>query len=392
MERTIQSLQEKLSLIIHDPACTVDWKIALPTAVLSLNTTTHESTGYSPFELLFGRAHWEHTSEALEKNRRHSDYAELRERRASENLANASASINKQQSLAKIRFDARHRQVVFKPGDEVYVRQAGRITKLQNRFAGPYIVMEGSNDIYRVERTLGTRKEMLRRHAKDLKLCRRREDRGEQSTNSVHEKKGVMSVFVCLAMHLCIGQTRGESFVEAPLVSWRQMPANVSPRLTTFQLGIYYRSPCVALRQFQPPELREVELAVAQCESIFRSLITEKLATFASWHSTQPQVRVPASAGNRVIKRSLTDIIIGAFASNIITTIVDRIWPNGQTSELERRVQLLDQQTQSLNSRLNFTSMEIGALRDGQQILAKLVEHNIQVLDAVKRSTHGWRW
>lgn len=77
-------------------------------------------------------------------------------------------------------------------------------------------------------------------------------------------------------------------------------------------------------------------------------------------------------------------MVIGAFASNVLATIVVRIWPNGHVNELERRAQLLDQQTQSLNFRLNFTAMEISALRDGQQILAKLVEINIQVLGAAK--------
>lgn len=89
-------------------------------------------------------------------------------------------------------------------------------------------------------------------------------------------------------------------------------------------------------------------------------------------------------APNHIGKRSLTDVVIGAFASNVLATIVDRIWPNGHVNELERRAKLLDQQTQSLNSRLNFTAIEISALRDGQQILAKSVENNIQVLDAIK--------
>lgn len=395
VERLIQTLQEKLSLIIHDPACTVDWKAALPTAVLSLNTTVHQSTGYSPFELMFGRAHWERSELTTDESSLHGSFAELRERRAAEAHANALAANSDAQGRAQTRFNERRRQLVFEQGDSVYVRQAGRVTKLQNRFAGPYTVVERTDDVYKVERVLGSRKEVLRRHVADLKLCRRRtESRTEDPVDLDSQEKdrvnlagvtvaSLMNLLLGLALLICARPSHEEAFVEAPLVSWRQMPANVSPRLTTFHLGIFFRSPCGALRQFQPPELREVEVAVAQCDSIFRSQIGDKLATFASWHASQPQVRIP-TAPNHIGKRSLTDVVIGAFASNVLATVVDRIWPNGHVSELERRAQLLDQQTQALNSKLNFTAMEISALRDGQQILAKLVENNIQVLDAIK--------
>ena len=56
-ERMIRTLQEKLSIICNDPATSLDWEDALPTAVLSINTSTCSSTGFSPFELIFGRKH-----------------------------------------------------------------------------------------------------------------------------------------------------------------------------------------------------------------------------------------------------------------------------------------------------------------------------------------------
>lgn len=65
VERVIQTLQEKLALITHDPASTVDRKEALSSALLSINTSVHSSTGFSPFELMFGRKHLERMAEVM---------------------------------------------------------------------------------------------------------------------------------------------------------------------------------------------------------------------------------------------------------------------------------------------------------------------------------------
>lgn len=53
-ERAIQSLKQKIINLTHDPSNSLDWEKVLPDAVLSVNTSYHDSTGISPFELLFG--------------------------------------------------------------------------------------------------------------------------------------------------------------------------------------------------------------------------------------------------------------------------------------------------------------------------------------------------
>ena len=54
-EQVIQSLSAKLSMVIGDPSGKLDWATALPMSLLSINTRSHRSTGYKPFELVFGR-------------------------------------------------------------------------------------------------------------------------------------------------------------------------------------------------------------------------------------------------------------------------------------------------------------------------------------------------
>lgn len=54
-ERAIQTLRDKLAMISADRQCQNDWDVVLPVAVLSINTTRHRTTGYTPFQMLYGR-------------------------------------------------------------------------------------------------------------------------------------------------------------------------------------------------------------------------------------------------------------------------------------------------------------------------------------------------
>lgn len=55
-EKATQSVTEKLSLIVNNSSNScLDWELALPMVLYSCNTKKHSSTGYSPFELLYGR-------------------------------------------------------------------------------------------------------------------------------------------------------------------------------------------------------------------------------------------------------------------------------------------------------------------------------------------------
>lgn len=53
-ERALQSLQEKIASLTTDQALN-GWDRALPMAVLALNKSVHNSVGYPPFVLMFGR-------------------------------------------------------------------------------------------------------------------------------------------------------------------------------------------------------------------------------------------------------------------------------------------------------------------------------------------------
>lgn len=52
----IQQVQEKLSMLVNNPETNLDRELAPPMAVLSINSAVCSSTGFSPFELMFGRS------------------------------------------------------------------------------------------------------------------------------------------------------------------------------------------------------------------------------------------------------------------------------------------------------------------------------------------------
>ena len=54
-ERSVQSLADKLAMVSGTAEARAEWDASLPTCVLSINTKVNRSTGYSPFEFLYGR-------------------------------------------------------------------------------------------------------------------------------------------------------------------------------------------------------------------------------------------------------------------------------------------------------------------------------------------------
>lgn len=56
VERSLQTLQEKIGIYATERRCRSDRDLYLPAAVLAMNSCVHEATHYSPYEMTFGRA------------------------------------------------------------------------------------------------------------------------------------------------------------------------------------------------------------------------------------------------------------------------------------------------------------------------------------------------
>jgi transposase InsO family protein len=164
--RTLIAMLGKL-----EPDDKKDWKIVLPAMCHAYNSTSHSTTGYSPYYLMFGREprlavdvrfgtkrpgvkSWEPHSIFIEKTKKRMDWA----------FKQSEAWHRKRGERAKRNYDKRTRGAKLKVGDIVLVRRMafeGR-HKLADRWEAPeYIVIEvpwEEGPIYKIKRVDGTGK------------------------------------------------------------------------------------------------------------------------------------------------------------------------------------------------------------------------------------------
>lgn len=247
VERVIQSLQEKLSLITHDPASASNWESALPVAIFSLNSTTHSSTGFSGFELMFGRRQNVLSEIVTEDDNVYSNFDELRELRMSKIHAETVALQSDARLRSKQYFDARHRKQSFEVGELVLIKESERRGKLQNRYISqPFRVLKRESHIYTLE---GPDEQILIRHTESLKpfiqpnnqLYPNNQDNSlvlDNLNDSMHTAT-IKSIFI-IALISAPGQTFERA--KQPVI-WTKSRVYVSPTLTKFQLSMKWAPP-----------------------------------------------------------------------------------------------------------------------------------------------------
>lgn len=157
-ERFHRTLSDMISMYIQPDHR--NWDTILLSVTFAYNTAIQRTTGYSPFFLVYGRQ----PSFVL-------DTAFFTPESASESLSEdfvsrlehcrrlARLRTESSQHERKSRYDATHRHVRYKPGDEVLlwtpVRVPGLCEKFLHRFLGPYIVLEETSPVnYKIAPTV----------------------------------------------------------------------------------------------------------------------------------------------------------------------------------------------------------------------------------------------
>ncbi|WP_316399454.1 DDE-type integrase/transposase/recombinase [Bradyrhizobium sp. 33ap4] len=152
-------LTERLNKTIGDMlAMYVDiehktWDEILPYVTFAYNTAIQETTGYTPFHLVYGRE----PTTMLDAMLPHQPDPEIDldairiSERAEEARQLARVRIQQQQSRDAHRYNLRRREVRFAPGDLVWVwspiRRRGLSEKLLKRYFGPYKVLRPVGDL-----------------------------------------------------------------------------------------------------------------------------------------------------------------------------------------------------------------------------------------------------
>lgn len=231
VERAIQSIQEKLSLIIMSSPSTFDWECALPSVLLSLNTKVHKTLNYAPYELMFGRP-----PPIVQKSFRQTDspqdlFLQLVRQNLEQIRPQAISNTSDAHQRSKSQFNKRQEIVEFEVGDQVLVKSKSRSAKLAPRYKGPYEVIAKDKDIYQVKDNNNV---VLARHVSSMKKFINR----------------VLLLYLVVSTGLVLSNSY--LFERAAPVFWQEVPEKyVSTGTVNLAYELHLISPCAAILKFQ---------------------------------------------------------------------------------------------------------------------------------------------
>lgn len=120
----------------------------LPYAVICYNNTKNKTHGFTPYELLFGHTASKVPERMYKEKELMTKYMRDLNNRISYYYKIARERTQETKEKSKIRFDQNisKQQPQYKPGDKVYVRESQIKDKLQNKFNGPFEILEVYNN------------------------------------------------------------------------------------------------------------------------------------------------------------------------------------------------------------------------------------------------------
>ncbi|UYV71047.1 K02A2.6-like, partial [Cordylochernes scorpioides] len=134
-----------------------DWDRILPFVIFAYNTAKQDSTGFTPFFLVHG-CEAETPLDVLfpRLSPKDDDFIQTLGARAKEARNLARIHSMRSQDSNKHRYDAHHRNIIYQPGDLVWIfiplRKVGYSEKLMRRYFGPFKVTRNISDVtYEVE-------------------------------------------------------------------------------------------------------------------------------------------------------------------------------------------------------------------------------------------------
>lgn len=428
VERAIQSLQEKLNLVMRSiSAAEHNWDFSLPAAVLSINTSYNKTTGYSPFELVFGRQQVVAPAKTAVKDTTTYDmHAQLLALQLATSHEQAVENQAVAQGVSRKYFERTHRPRSFEIGDLVLIRKRKRRGKLEDRYQGPYTVISRNQDIYTVRadksKQLMVRhvsclkpylmtKSALQENAPEVQLEDEEDipsppfepitppqeaaitstnaddsppqledkegsnglselpglDDGEPITPPVLTKRRAASkrprkrkspavqvspiMNIMALLFLAVSTAWGEGTFSN--VIWRQTRYGVDRGQALYSFEMQFSSPCGVLWQYATSQQDTLKRALQICEGEYNSSIVKVTDSF---NLVLTDDSLPRK------KRFIAEFILGAFVSNTVRTLIDRIFNEPTTTEMKRTLMdtsasLRELQTSTNLSHIAVTSM-----------------------------------
>lgn len=170
LERTHHELCEYIRYFIND----TEWDSLIPFAVFSFNTQVSDATGYSPFEMVYGKPPRLPNENPIDGHARtYNNVVDNMIERWANISSKAKERIAASKAKAKKYYDRKLNVKDFKPDEYVYLAVLGRREKFEGSWRGPYRVLTRMNSYnYLIE--IGRVAKLV--HANHLKLAHLRLD------------------------------------------------------------------------------------------------------------------------------------------------------------------------------------------------------------------------
>ena len=217
VERFHQTLKNTLRIYCEEMG--VDWDDAVPLALFALRDSVQESTGFSPFELVYGhevrgplrmlKEKWLGSDDPPNIMRYVSDFKHrlLRARQiAMENLKEA-------QSKMKGWYDRKARIRKFNVGDKVLVLFPMQGHPMKARYSGPWEIERQLSDVNYIVKTPGRRKSNQLCHINMLKRYHERAEGKVNSVNIVNATEEIRDEISEMRLEKCDGKMLDNSTV-----------------------------------------------------------------------------------------------------------------------------------------------------------------------------------
>lgn len=167
LERSHSTLKEYLRSFISENQNT--WDLYVNTAMLSYNTNVHSTTGFTPFELIFGFKPYVPKSIDILEGGTYTDYIRALNHRLYYSRQKASQNIQSSKERSKNYYDRHTKPVTYSIGDMVYVRCHHKQNKAFSPvWKGPFkiIKINGNHTV-----TVLINRRHVRHHYDEIKLA-----------------------------------------------------------------------------------------------------------------------------------------------------------------------------------------------------------------------------
>jgi hypothetical protein len=122
-----------------------EWDELLEYATFSYNTSTHESTGYTPYELVFGKLARQPSSEITDdigKEKTYDDYLHQLMTKIHDLQALARECLIASKIKSKYYYDKKINPQTFQINDKVFLLNEPKKGKLGDQYSGPHIITD----------------------------------------------------------------------------------------------------------------------------------------------------------------------------------------------------------------------------------------------------------